>query len=190
MKLILGSRSEGRRKVLQRMGYRFDVMPADIDEKAIRHDDPELLVLALAKAKAAAIMEKVREDAILITSDQVVVCKGVIREKPTTDQEVRTFFADYIKYPAETITAVQATNTATRECVSGVDRAKIWFRPVPTLTLYEYIVVDGDPFDHAGGFDHEHPLLSLYVDRIEGEGESITGLPAKLTRELLSHFGL
>lgn len=190
MKLVLGSRSEGRRLVLQKMGYKFDIVPADIDEKAIRYEDPELLVLALAKAKAEAIMQRIRHEAILITSDQVVVCKGIIREKPTTDKEVREFFADYIKYPAETVTAVQVTNTATGECVSGVDRAKIWFKPVPTLTLYEYIVVDGDPFDHAGGFNHEHPLISPYVDRIEGESESITGLPMALTKELLSFFGI
>lgn len=189
MKLILGSSSEGRNRVLQKMGYEFDILPSDIDEKAIRYEDPELLVLALAKAKAEAIMQRMRHEAILITSDQVVVCKGIIREKPTTDKEVREFFSDYLKHPAETVTAVQVTNTATGKCVSGVDRAKIWFRPIPKLVLYKYIET-GDPLVQAGAFDHEHPLIRSYVDHIEGEGESITGLPVALTKKLLSVFGI
>lgn len=52
MKIILGSQSRSRRKVLEKLGYEFEVMPADIDEKAIRFDDPTKLTLVLARAKA------------------------------------------------------------------------------------------------------------------------------------------
>ena len=36
----------------------------------------------IANAKADALLSKVTEPSILITSDQVIVCNGVIREKP------------------------------------------------------------------------------------------------------------
>lgn len=39
MQIILGSQSRGRREVLEGMGYSFETMSADIDEKAIRFDD-------------------------------------------------------------------------------------------------------------------------------------------------------
>jgi septum formation protein len=60
-------------------------------------------VVALAHAKADAIMEKLRdngmmkeildsqETTLLITADQVVVHDGVIREKPSTPEEARKF---------------------------------------------------------------------------------------------------
>lgn len=40
MKIILGSQSQWRQQILKEMGYEFEVMSADIDEKAIRHKDP------------------------------------------------------------------------------------------------------------------------------------------------------
>ncbi|XP_060199685.1 uncharacterized protein LOC132628025 isoform X1 [Lycium barbarum] len=59
-KLILGSSSTARRKILADMGYHFTTMSADIDEKAIRKEKPEDLVMALAEAKADAIISKFR----------------------------------------------------------------------------------------------------------------------------------
>ncbi|KAL1820814.1 uncharacterized protein LOC108219414 isoform X1 [Daucus carota subsp. sativus] len=59
-KIILGSSSVARRKILADMGYEFTVMSADIDEKGIRMENPEELVMALAEAKASAVVSKLR----------------------------------------------------------------------------------------------------------------------------------
>ena len=98
-KIILGSSSVARRKILSEMGYLFTIMTADIDEKSIRKETPEDLVMALAEAKAEAILQRLpvddylkeAEPTLLITSDQVVVYEGVIREKPTSKEEARQF---------------------------------------------------------------------------------------------------
>ncbi|PHT28372.1 hypothetical protein CQW23_32051 [Capsicum baccatum] len=60
-KLILGSSSAARRKILADMGYQFTTISADIDEKAIRKEKPEDLVMALAEAKADAIISKIQK---------------------------------------------------------------------------------------------------------------------------------
>jgi septum formation protein len=83
--------------------FKYEVLKADIDEKAIRHDSPTDLVLALAHAKADALLQKLAAadsssssgnsraagggssssgGTFLITCDQVVVHDGQIREKP------------------------------------------------------------------------------------------------------------
>lgn len=78
--------------------FRYEVMKADIDEKAIRHDEPRDLVLSLAHAKADALVQQLTAQqqgtaangndccfqggTYLITCDQVVVHDGQIREKP------------------------------------------------------------------------------------------------------------
>jgi predicted house-cleaning NTP pyrophosphatase (Maf/HAM1 superfamily) len=49
--IVLGSSSSNRHKVLNLCGWTFDVAVPDIDEKAIRHDDPYLLPVIIAKAK-------------------------------------------------------------------------------------------------------------------------------------------
>uniref|UniRef100_A0A7N2QYC5 Maf-like protein n=1 Tax=Quercus lobata TaxID=97700 RepID=A0A7N2QYC5_QUELO len=77
-KIILGSSSIARRKILAEMGYEFTIMTADIDEKCIRKEKPEDLVMALAEAKADAILSKLQtisnqekddEQKILIAAD-------------------------------------------------------------------------------------------------------------------------
>uniref|UniRef100_A0A2P2KVP0 Maf-like protein DDB_G0281937 n=1 Tax=Rhizophora mucronata TaxID=61149 RepID=A0A2P2KVP0_RHIMU len=79
-KLILGSSSKARQKILAEMGYEFTVMTADIDEKCIRKEKPEELVMALAEAKADAIIAKLQtvssqdkdsESSIVIAADTV-----------------------------------------------------------------------------------------------------------------------
>ncbi|XP_065630440.1 uncharacterized protein LOC112029510 isoform X1 [Quercus suber] len=77
-KIVLGSSSIARRKILAEMGYEFTIMTADIDEKCIRKEKPEDLVMALAEAKADAILSKLQtisnqekddEQKILIAAD-------------------------------------------------------------------------------------------------------------------------
>ena len=196
MRIILGSQSKGRKRVLEKIlkpyGLDFHIIPADIDEKSIgirsgirvKH-----LVKKLAHAKATSIWKKLDKDArgLLVTSDQVVVCAGVVYEKPETAEEVFQFWKTYRTYPAETVTSVVVTQISSGFRLVGVDKAKIWFEPVPNEVIQAYIDT-GDPFTQAGGFDHEHPVVSPYVKKIEGEPESITGLPMKLTKRLLSSF--
>ena len=185
MKIILGSESNARKRVLKKMGYEFTVMPAHINEKLIRFDDPVVLTLALANAKADALLLKIKESAILITADQVVVCNGKILEKPLKAKEAEEFLKMYAKYPAETVTSVVVVNTATDKRAEGTDKAEIWFNPIPSHIIKHYI--EGkDPFYHSGGFDHQHPLLVEYVKEIKGEPESISGLPWTLTERLIN----
>jgi len=184
MEIILGSESKGRKSVLEDMGYAFEVMYARINEKAIRFEDPKELTLALARAKADAIHPRIKEPVLLITSDQVVVCDGVVREKPENEEQAREFLQSYGKHPAETVTAVLVMNTKTGERAEGVDIAKVWFRPIPK-NIIEKAIVNEDIRNCAGGFSIIDPLLKKFIVRIEGERESIIGLPKKLTKELM-----
>ena len=94
MTLILGTSSIFRRKmfrehfqdfILQEANFEQFITP-DIDEKAIRHDDPAKLCQMIAEAKCEAILknhaEKLPKDSIILTFDQVVQCNGQLREKP------------------------------------------------------------------------------------------------------------
>ena len=75
-------------------GFNFDILTADIDERAIgdRSASPEQLVLNLGRAKAEAILKKLPAPPqplhFLITCDQVVVHEGKVLEKPETAEEV------------------------------------------------------------------------------------------------------
>jgi septum formation protein len=184
MHIILGSQSHGRRELLSAMGYAFAVMPAHIDERAIRSEDPGALTLALAHAKADALLPHIHEPALLITSDQVVVWQGKIHEKPAHAEEARAFLRGYAEGPAVLVTAVVVTNTATGVRQQGVDRAMVWFRRIPEEVI-DQVIAREEVFAHAGGFSITDPLLEAYIERVDGTVESVIGLPAALTRQLL-----
>ncbi|XP_055804200.1 uncharacterized protein LOC129873184 isoform X3 [Solanum dulcamara] len=118
-KIILGSSSMARREILADMGYVFTVMSADIDEKSIRKDNAEELVVALAEAKADAIMSRLKttdhleentHPTLLITADTVAVYEGIIREKPSSKEEARQFIKSYSGGQATVVGSVVVTN--------------------------------------------------------------------------------
>lgn len=185
MNIILGSASKNRKKILEEKGLVFDVMGSDIDEKAIRDPNPSTLVLRLAHAKADALLARIHDDALLITSDQVAYCNGEIIEKPQTADDVRRFLALIGGTLTQTITAVVVTNIKTEERKEGVDIGSVWFQKFPK-DFIEQVVAYPRTYELAGGFDIDDPLFMPYVDRIEGERESIIAIPWLLTRRLLN----
>lgn len=184
MKIILGSKSKGRKRMLEEMGIEFEVMVADINEKAIRFDDPKELVLALARAKAEVLKQKIPEPTILITSDQVVVWEGKIREKPENEKEAREFLQGYNISPAKTVTAVVVTNLKTGKRVEEVDVATVYFIPFSEAEI-KSIISEGQTFHLAGGFTVDGEGWLNHVKKIEWTRDSVIGLPQEITKRLI-----
>lgn len=184
MKLILGSHSPSRRMLLERAGFAFECLSPNIDEKAIRDTDPIKLTHALAHAKADALLMRVEEASLIITSDQVVACNGSILEKPTNAIEARAFLEGYALHPAEVVTTVVVTNTTTKQRQAGTDIARAWFFPIEPAVI-EALLLDPKTYAYAGGFSIEDPRLAPFIQKVEGTTDSIMGLPLALTKELL-----
>jgi len=187
MKIILGSQSQGRRQVLTDAGVEFELVRADIDEKAVRHDDYEKLPLLIAAAKADELTARLgRQDALLLTADTVVTYKGELREKPASEAQARTFLASYEpETPAWVNTGIVVTNLASGKRVQGFGKSAVFFKKIPTDVIGQAIA-DGYIFNCAGGFAIETELLSPYVARIEGESSGIVGLPLSVAQRLLT----
>lgn len=184
MKIILGSKSAGRQAVLRAAGYSFEILTADIDEKAIRDSDPSKLVLALAHAKALAILSKIKSPSLLITADQVVVCGERIREKPVDENEAREFIRAYRDHPMETISSVVVTNTETGKQAEGVDISKVYFKFIPESVIDEAIKI-GRIMHCAGAMRCEDKPFSDFIERFDGTTDSTSGLPLQLLQSLI-----
>ncbi|XP_030513127.1 7-methyl-GTP pyrophosphatase isoform X3 [Rhodamnia argentea] len=191
-KIILGSSSVARRKILAEMGYEFTITTADIDEKAIRKDKPEELVMALAEAKAEAISQKIPLDdhikdadpTLLITCDQVVVYGDAVREKPSSKEEAREFLKGYSGGHAATVGSVLVTNLRTGIRKGEWDRVEIFFHEIPD-EIIEKMVEEGIVLNVAGGLIIEHPLMLPFVKQVIGTTDSVMGLPKSLTEKLI-----
>ncbi|XP_049391823.1 uncharacterized protein LOC125856347 isoform X2 [Solanum stenotomum] len=192
-KLILGSSSTARKKILGDMGYEFTTMSADIDEKAIRKEKPEDLVMALAEAKADAIISKFRKienlekdvnPTILVAADTVVVYEGAVREKPSSEAEARQFMKDYANGHAATVSSVLVTNLATGTRRGEWDKVEIYFHDLPDEVI-DKLIEEGTVLYAAGGLIIEHPLVLPYIKEVVGSTDSVMGLPKGLTERLI-----
>jgi len=190
--IILGSSSKWRRKVMTSAGCRVcDAMNPDIDEKAIRDTNPEKLVLAISNAKADALMaekitDKTNPEMYLICTDQVALCDGVIREKPESISEARTFINSYSseRKPVVTCSGVVVVHVASGLRTEGVYYNSIKFKVIPDTVIDE--IVNGDVvYTCCGGFSVDDPTMGAWVESIEGGVDGVMGMPLELLEELL-----
>ena len=91
-KIILASKSEVRKKILNINGIDCDVVPSNIDEDSVKislireNASPEIISKNLAELKANKISAKFR-DQIVLGADSVIDLKGCIVSKPKDRKE-------------------------------------------------------------------------------------------------------
>lgn len=183
MTIILGSSSSSRKAVLESMGFAFTVISPDIDERAIRREDPRELVMAIAQAKMDAVLAQVKGEAIVICSDLVIVVDGVAREKPESKEEAYAFMATYSTKPQVATSATVVCNTATGKRVCEVVEVTVTFDPIPQENIREFVESE-QTMRYAGGLAAEHPLFTPFV-HVEGEWEALMGLPKEKTLQMI-----
>ncbi|XP_047939041.1 LOW QUALITY PROTEIN: dTTP/UTP pyrophosphatase-like [Salvia hispanica] len=164
-----------------------------ISPSCIRKEKTEDLVMALAEAKADAIMMKLDRTAqvedisastLLITADTVVVYQGTIREKPTSAEEARQFIRDYSGGSGEVVGSVVVTNLVTGSRKGGWESAEVYFLEIPDEVI-DSLIEEGITFNVAGGLMLEHPLILPLVDTVVGTADCVMGLSKTLTEKLM-----
>ena len=85
--IVLASKSESRRAMLEAAGVAFEAIPADVDERAMEASligsSPAEVALALAEMKALAVCAD-RPGRLVLGSDSLVVCDGRRFDKPAS----------------------------------------------------------------------------------------------------------
>ncbi|MEK7098127.1 MAG: Maf family protein, partial [Patescibacteria group bacterium] len=77
-----------------------------------------------------------------------------------------------------------AINTKTWKRAEGVDVVSLHFAPIPEDVI-EKLISSGDIFTCAGGFSLEIAVLENLLGQIDGERESVIGMPKTLTERLI-----
>ena len=97
MSLILASKSQSRRAMLDAAGVGYQCIPADIDERAVEKEldgcSAGEIAEALSVAKAHAVSAR-HTDQLVLGSDSLVVCEGRRFDKATSRDDA----ADHLRY--------------------------------------------------------------------------------------------
>ena len=189
-KIILASRSEVRKKILNQNGISCEVIPADIDENQVKESlfeekaTPEIISKNLAELKANKVSGK-KPNEIILGADSVIDLNGELISKPTSRQEA--------------LTILQKLNGQKHQLISSVCISKngsmIWnFTDASSLTMKQlnldeiksYLLKIRDKELYAYGvYQIEADGRSLF-SKIEGDEDTIMGLPVKQIKEYLN----
>ncbi|CAN6297960.1 unnamed protein product [Urochloa humidicola] len=142
--------------------------------------------------KAEAIKLKLHGDCaadrdqitVLITSDQVMVSKGMIRERPRSAEEAREFIKGYSDDRAFAVNYVLVSNLNTGATRGGWDIPEVKFQHIPDEFI-DIVVNQGDMTCVAGGLKLTHPSVLPFIKELVGTADSVRGLPRELTEKLI-----
>lgn len=192
--LILASKSAARRALLDQAGIAYDCEPAAIDEAAIRDGaqsegaSPDDIAVLLAEMKGERIAAK-HNDAMIISSDQLLVCDGILYGKPKTFEQAHQQIAALSGKRHQLITAVMLFDNG-RRIWHHIARPEITFHQLDDNAISDYLRHFGeDAFHSPGSYFLEGPGIHLFAD-IFGDYYAILGLPMMALLPQLKLHGL
>jgi septum formation protein len=198
-RVVLGSASPGRRKVLRQAGIEPLVVVSGVDEDAIasRLGDaqPDDLTTALASAKAELVAggldPSVAADCVVIGCDSMLYCGDELRGKPASADEAKRQWQTMAGHTGQLHTGHCVIrlrdNDIVHQSAEALVTAVRFARP-SAHELDTYIAT-GEPLNVAGGFTLDG-LGGWFIDAVDGDPSSVIGISLPLTRLLLERAGL
>ena len=169
--IVLASGSPRRRELLGKLGVKFRVRAANIDED-IPERDPALMVAELARQKASAVA-LLEPGNVILAADTTVSLEGAILNKPASITENAEFIARLSGRWHEVFTGM-CFNTPDGEFVA-VERTRVKFRELSRIEIEGY-AQSGEGLDKAGGYGIQERGMAL-VEALEGDFFNVVGLP-------------
>jgi len=187
--IILASKSEVRKKILDQNGINCKVVPANIDENIVKESllkekaTPEIISKNLAELKANKISEK-NPNKFVLGADSVIDLNGELISKPENRQIALNILQKLNGQKHQLISSVciskngsmiwNYTDASTLTMKKlNLDEIKSYLKKIRDRELYAY-----------GVYQIEADGRSLFSE-IKGNEDSIMGLPVKQIKEYL-----
>lgn len=184
--LVLASKSEARRRVLEGAGIPLVVDPADVDERAIEQSapggDPDAVARLLAREKALAVSR--RRKGLVLGADQTLALAARRFSKPASPEAARKQLQALSGQTHELHSAAAVARDGAI-IFETVDCARLTMRKLSDETIDAYISAAGDRVTASVGAYQLEGLGVHLFQRIEGDHFTILGLPLL---PLLAHF--
>lgn len=178
MKLILASKSPRRKELLEKAGYRFDVVASEKEEIFEPSLDIDTAIQEVAYQKAKDILDLYPEYCIL-AADTIVLYRGKRLGKPKDKEQAKEFLKMLSGQEHEVKTGV-CILTAQRK-IAFTETTIVHFRPLSDFEIHSYVQTESC-LDKAGAYGIQECDFSDWID---GSFTNVVGLPMERIREIL-----
>lgn len=185
--IILASKSPRRKELLENIGLKFSVRPADIEEVhrgIIGFGD---IVIDLAEQKADAIKEKMFHDRIIIASDTIVVVNEQILNKPADSEDAFSMLRTLSGNVHSVFTSLYVYDGYEKKEIKSFTETKVEFYELTDEQINDYLDTH-EPFDKAGAYGIQG-YGSKFIKKIEGCYFSVMGFPIPLFSQEMYKLG-
>ena len=178
--LTLASRSPRRRELLEQLGIRLEVRPADSDETQLPAEPPGHYVRRVAREKARAVTGET-----VLAADTVVVLEGAVLGKPRDAEDARRMLRELSGCTHEVMTGVCARRDGREEVLTATSVVR--FAAITEAQIGWYVAT-GEPLDKAGSYAVQG-IGGAFVAEVRGSVSNVVGLPLAETISLLQRLG-
>ena len=190
--IILASKSEVRQKILEENKIKCTVEPANIDEDSIKNAllkenaTPEIISKNLAELKANKISQK-KNNNLVLGADSVIDLGGKIISKPINRNEALKKLRNLNGQTHQLISSVCISQNGSM-IWNYTDKAFLTMKKMSEKDLKIYLAKISDEALYAYNvYQIEGEGKSLF-SKIEGDKDTIMGLPVKKIKEYLKNY--
>ena len=190
--IILASKSEIRKKILEKNGIKCKIIPAKIDENQIKESlleanaTPELISKNLAELKANKISEK-KHDELVLGADSVIDLNGKPISKPTNRAEAFNILQKLNGQKHQLISSVCISKNGAM-IWNHTDKADLTMKQMADEELKLYLAKIKNEALYAYNVYQIEGEGRFLFSKIEGDEDTIMGLPIKQIKEYLNKY--
>ena len=189
-KIILASKSEVRKEILDKNNIKCVVEPSNVDEQPVKenllkeHVSSEIISKNLAELKANKVSMK-KSDEIVLGADSVIDLKGELISKPESREEAMEILRKLNGKSHFLISSVCISKNGSM-IWNYTDKAELTMKNFSDDELKKYLSKISDENLYAYNvYQIEGEGRSLF-EKIEGDENTIMGLPVKRIKEYIS----
>ena len=189
-KIILASKSEVRKEILDKNNIKCVVEPSNVDEEPVKESllkeqaSSEIISKNLAELKANKVSMK-KNDEIVLGADSVIDLQGELISKPESREEAMEILRKLNGKSHFLISSVCISKNGSM-IWNYTDKAKLTMKNFTDDELKNYLSRISDETLYAYNvYQIEGEGRSLFAS-IEGDEDTIMGLPVKKIKEYLS----
>jgi septum formation protein len=190
MQIYLASKSKARKKLLEKFGLKFKVLPAKVKEREKRGSlSYAQLVKNNARNKAQDAAAKIKEG-IIIAADTICVQNGRIYGKPRNIQDAKFMLKKLSAKPQWLYSglAVIKKDKAGEKLEIDYEKTKVYMNKLNDVQINSYFR-QVSPLDKAGAFDIQGKG-TFFIKKVDGCFYNVVGLPLKKLYQIFKKLGL